>query len=117
MTDNNDGTYTYSWTPDNEGKLSIVVIYFARFSIQSTFYNTPDLTLGAASTNFSSTINYNWATFNVTTTQGDNVSAKFEGYVRAPISGTVTLNMYTEDYAALWVDGINQFNFMTSVCA
>lgn len=43
MTDNNDGTYSYSWTPDNEGKLSISAILFNRFTIKGQYYNTQDL--------------------------------------------------------------------------
>jgi len=117
MTDNNDGTYTYSWTPDNEGKLSIVILYMNRFSILSTFYHTSDLTGAVDSTNYSSTIDYNWGTYNVTSTQADTVSAKFEGYVQAPVTGTITLYMYVEDHGALWVDGTQKFDHMGTVAA
>jgi len=117
MTDNNDGTYTYTWTPDNEGKLSIVVVYMNRFKILSTFYHTNSLSGAVAATNYSSTINYSWSTYNVTATNSDNVSAKFEGYIRAPITGSVTLYMYTEDYASLSVDGTLKFNYFTTASA
>ena len=116
MTDNNDGTYSYSWTPDNEGTLSISVIRFNDYKILSTFYTTADLTGAVANTNYSSTISYDWESYNVTASNDDNVSAKFEAYLKAPVSGSVTLYMYTDSYAALWVDGTSEFNFMTTAC-
>ena len=106
MTDNNDGTYSYSWTPDNEGVLSISVIHFKRYSILGTYYNTVDLTGAVANTNFSSTIDYNWGGSNVTLTQGDYVSSEYEAYLKAPITGSVTLYIFVDNFGVLWVDEV-----------
>ena len=116
MTDNEDGTYSYVWTPTNEGTMSIAAIRFNRFTVLGTYYNTIDLTGAIANTNYSTTVNYNWGAYNVTSTQGDMVSAKYEAYLKAPITGTVTLIIFTDNYAALWVDGIQKFNHMSASC-
>jgi cysteine-rich repeat protein len=114
MTDNNDGTYSYTWIPDNEGKLSISVVKMNRFSVLGTYYNTVDLSGTAVSSNYSTNINYNWGGFDVIPGQGDYVSAKYEAYLKSPYTGTVTLNLYVDNYGALWVDGIQKFNYMTA---
>jgi hypothetical protein len=116
MTDNNDGTYTYILNHNNEGVLSISVILYNRFSVFGTWYNTDDLTGAVANTNISTSISYNWGAYNVTATLGDYVSGKMEGYLKSPYSGSVDLILYTDNLAALWIDGVLGFNFMTAGC-
>lgn len=115
MTDNNDGTYSYTWTPDNEGKLSVSVVHYNRYSIKGTYYNTRDLTGSVAATNYSSTINYSWGNANVTTI-ADYVSSEYEAYLKAPITGSLTLYLYVDNEGALWVDGVQKFNRFGSPC-
>jgi hypothetical protein len=116
MTDVEDGTYTYEWTPTNEGTMSIAAIRFNRFTVLGTYYNTIDLTGAVANTNYSTTISYNWGAYNVTSTKGDSVSAKYEAYLKAPVTGIVSLYIHTDNLAALWVDGVEKFDYMGSGC-
>lgn len=67
-------------------------------------------------TNYSSTINYNWGGYNVTPTQGDYVSSQYEFYMKAPISGSVTLYLSVDNEGALWVDGVEKFNRFGNPC-
>jgi hypothetical protein len=116
MTDNNDGTYTYILNHNNEGTLSISVILYNRFSVYGTWYNTDDLTGAVANTNISTSISYYWGNYNVTTTLGDYVSGKMEGYIKSPYSGSVELILYTDNLAALWIDGALGFYHMSVGC-
>lgn len=116
MSDNNDGTYSYSWTPDNEGKLSISIIHYKKYSILGTYFNTVDWTGTVANTNFSSTINYFWSGGLVTLTQYDFVSSEYVAFLKAPVNGQVVLYMYVDNIAVLWVDKVLKFNNTANPC-
>jgi cysteine-rich repeat protein len=116
MTDNNDGTYTYILNHNNEGVLSISVILYNRFSVFGTWYDTVNLSGTVANTNISTSISYNWGAYNVTATKDENASGKMEGYLKSPYSGSVDLILYTDNLAGLWVDGVEEFDFMTVGC-
>jgi len=110
MTDMNDGTYEYYWTPTNEGTVTIQLVHYRKYSILGTYYNTMDLTGAVMNANYSTHIMYDWGTGNVTANKGDQVSSKYEAFLKAPISGSVTLYIYYDNFAALWVDGVQKFN-------
>lgn len=112
MTDNNDGTYTYKWTPDNEGKLSIVVVKMNRYLVLGNYYNSQTITGTAVVTNYSSHINYNWGGYDVTPGRGDYVSSRYDTYLKAPYTGTIRFYLSMDNEAALRVDGVTKINRM-----
>jgi len=115
MTDENDGTYTYKYTPDNEGKMSIAVILYNRYSVLGKYYNVASPPSGTAVvSNFSSSINYNWGASDITPGRSTYVSVIFEAYVKAPITGTVTFDFYVDNYGALSIDGTSLFSEMVN---
>ena len=114
MADENDGTYTYKYTPDNEGKMSIAVILYNRFSILGTYYNTTDLSGAVILSNYSSSINYAWGSSDIIPGESTDVSSSYEAYLKAPITGTVNFHLFVDNYGYLEIDGNLVFDHMLS---
>ena len=110
MTDNYDGTYTYSYTMTNDGVISVSIILFNRFKVLGQYYLGNPLSGSVVVSNYSSSLQYNWLTSDITSGHGDYVSAVFQAYIKAPITGTITFTLSADDGADLYIDGVLKIN-------
>ena len=77
MTDNYDGTYNYSYTMTNDGVISVSIILFNRFKALEQYYLGNPLSRSIVVSNYSSSLQYNWLTSDITSGHEDYVSAVF----------------------------------------
>jgi cysteine-rich repeat protein len=109
MTDNNDGTYTYDYTIQLDGEVSVLVSLentgvFAEYWDNYAYSGTPDVR------NFSNTLNYNWGGGNVTPSNDDYVTGRFYTKLKAPATATYTIFAFYDDGIILKIDNIVKIN-------
>ena len=106
MTDNSDGTYSYSYTPDRKGKLTYYVIAKNQQGILSEWFTNIAWTGTASVTNTTSTFTvvYSPGTA-IVGSQSTNVGGVYYTYLKAQITGDIVINMLADDYATLYIDG------------
>ena len=90
MTDNGDGTYSYSFTSTTSGKLT-VLIYLdnSNNGVYAQFWNSIDLTGSVDKTWWYSTINQFWTPL-VTTTSAAPTSGRLTTFLTVPQNDTYT---------------------------
>lgn len=109
MTDNSDGTYSYTYTVNNDGKVSVVVILF-HTGAEVEFYNNYALTGSPETTTTWSTISQTWTSSdNIFNSYQDSVGAKIYAMVKGPTSGSVTFYLDSNDGASLSFEGTQKF--------
>ena len=98
MTDNSDGTYTYTYTPSQKGTFTLSVYYFQSSGFYSEFFLTDAWTGAYTEGNISSTINYSWAS-STAMTAGCNwfCCSSYYALVKAPVTDTYTLKVTESD--------------------
>ena len=106
MTDNTDGTYSYSYTPDRKGKLTYYVIAKNQQGILSEWFTNIAWTGTASVTNTTSTFTvvYSPGTA-IVGSQSTNVGGVYYTYLKAPITGDIVISLLADDYATLYIDG------------
>ena len=82
--------------------------------LRGTYFNNKTLTVPSALVRTDSTINFDWGNGSYASGQPtDNFSARWEGQVEAPVSGTYTFTTNSDDGVRLWVNGVQIINNWT----
>lgn len=112
MTDNNNGNYTYSYTVQNDGILSIGVRLLNRNYFYQKCYGTTDL---SGATTYSSTASSNWdysyGYGSICAGYSNYMSMTLETFLRAPITGSLSIRLQSDDGSTLRVGTVCSFLF------
>ena len=106
MTDNSDGTYSYSTTIARPGKITVSVFRYAPGGAQFEYYansgwsGLPDLIQTEPEINFS------WGSGVIFGTWGGASSIRIYFRVKAPITGTVTFYLQGDYVTNLEIEGV-----------
>ena len=106
MTDNLDGTYTYKYSTQWDGNITMYVLFYTQFGVYTEFFDNTAYTGTIAVTRVYSQINQDFITGLVTPTQADSVSANLFFRVKAPTSGTINFYIPTDDSALIYIDNV-----------
>ena len=112
MYDNLDGTYHYNYSVDLDGNITISVLLFLKDGLRYEFFDSSDWTGAVGASGIHTQVDSYWATgVNITPTRSDYVTGRWQGAIKAPITGTVTLYFEWDD---TWTIYINDQVFMTN---
>ena len=82
--------------------------------LRGTYFNTNDLSGSSALVRTDATLNFNWGSGSYASGQpSDNFSARWDGQVEAPVSGSYTFTTTSDDGVRLWVNGVQIINNWT----
>ena len=109
MTDNSDGTYSYSYSVSHNGVLSITVFYFQGSGLYWEWFDTVNWSGSIIVSNISSTIDYDFGTGQITPTWSDYWSGRFYTLLRAPTTDSYTFYLKHDSYGSL------NINFVTYI--
>ena len=111
MTDNSDGTYSYSYSVSNNGALSILVKLVTGNGVYSIFYSTtdwtgsPQLTTTLPFINFNQDANLNYPNLPVNNT---DYSTYFYATIYTPVKDSYTFYVSRDDHAFVAIDGVTK---------
>lgn len=108
MTDNGDGTYSYSVNIGSPGRVTIAVIVVHKIGIQEEYFDNTSLTGPVVKTNIVNMINYNWGFGLITPTLGDFVSIKFNSKLTSCETTSYDFAITHDDGAILDIDGVRK---------
>ena len=108
MTDNSDGTYSYSYSVSHNGVLSITVFYFQASGFYWEWFDTVNWTGSVTASNISTTINYAFGFGNITPTWSDFWSGRFYALLYAPVNGVYTFSIL-HDSGSIFTVNFNQY--------
>ena len=82
--------------------------------LRGSYFNTVDLSGAAALVRTDPTVNFDFGSGSYASGQPvDNFSARWDGQVEAPVSGTYTFTTSSDDGVRLWVNGVQIINNWT----
>ena len=105
MFDKLDGTYYYTYTVSNPGKITISPLLYTLGGVYSEFYPNNAWTNTNTMTTTNETIDINWTTGAIFSTCTDNWSAKYYFRFQAPTTGTITFTLNSDDTSKLYIEG------------
>ena len=111
MTDNGDGTHTYSYQMQNDGILTISVILSNQGYIQTDYYSN-EVFSGPPDQFYVSIIDFDFDTNPVFGRDLDHLSVSFTAYFLPPVTGTYTFDMIMDSTADLIVDQVSLFTLL-----
>ena len=107
MTDNRDGTYTYSFSVSRPGQITISLLHYTLSGVYQEYFPNNALSGNNGSNGTTSQINFNWGGGNVYGSISDNVSAKFYFRFKAPLTGSLTFYVGVDDGTSMSVGNLN----------
>jgi hypothetical protein len=110
MTDHGNGNYSYSYTVNNDGMLTIAVLLMQQNTILVEYYPNYSLSDSPTATFWESTINYNWGSGSVFGLGSDSVSLRFTSYFKAPVTGTYIFYLDSDDGSTVTLGGTTLIN-------
>ena len=110
MTDNEDGTYSYSFTSTSNGKLTVFAYLENNTSgVYAVFWNNVNLSENPDKTWMYTSISQTWNTL-VTTTQIDQTSGRLTTYLTVPQNDTYTIYYLHDNGGRLYFSGSLEIN-------
>ena len=112
MTDNGDGTYSYSYSVQINGAITILIKLATSHGLKSIFYSTtnwsgtPQLTTILPFLNFVLAPSLNYPSLSTT----DWISAYFYSTIYSPAKETYTFYAYIDDSGQVIIDGVSRSN-------
>jgi cysteine-rich repeat protein len=108
MNDNLDGTYSYNYSVDLDGNITVSVFLYAHGGIYYEYFDNSLWTGAPSTTGTDTTINEGWT--GAITTLSDTVTARYWLAIRAPTTDTVTIHVEVDDTAKIWVSDVVLIN-------
>jgi hypothetical protein len=105
MTDHGNGTYTYDFTIEQSGEISILIMRMSLNGVNGDYYTNADLASGHVKTNITSNINFNWGADGLPG-RPDHWVARFNTYLRPIHSGTYTFDVIHDDGSTFILGGV-----------
>ena len=99
------GTYTYSTTVSRPGIITVITRKYTQNQIYTEYYANQVFSGANAWTTTSSQINFNWWLGAVFGSYYDHVSVKFFFLLKAPVSGTYTFKVTSDDRTRFYLNG------------
>ena len=110
MVDNGDGTYSYSFSVDIDGFLTILIKLDNAPGIYVEYYDNFFWHPYPAQIGYVSSVNENWGTTNLFDVHSDWVTIKYYTTLLAPITGSYDIYLKHNDGSRLYFDGVEQIN-------
>ena len=105
MTDNGDTTYSYTFTPTRPGDISIFVLKVVGAPIQADFWYGTSPSGDPAFSKTVTVINDDWGLGAVFLDWFDYWSARYNFFIRGPVTGDVDFRLIGDSNATLYIDG------------
>lgn len=99
-----DGTYSYTYSTQLDGNITLFVLLYTQFGVFAEFFNNVLYTGTVDIARVYTDINQDWSNGLVTTTLGDNVSANYYTKIRAPVSDSFTFYLNPNHYGYIYFD-------------
>jgi hypothetical protein len=106
MTDNGNGTYSYTYTPQQSGEITVLVYLEDSLGVYFEHFDNHNWSGDPASTITYNNIDINWGSGDIITGRSDFVSSYIYTKLRAPASTTYTFNLDSDDGSDLLLDGV-----------
>ena len=112
--DNNDGTYSLTFSILQSGYISFSIYIYFNCPVWGYYWHNNDLSGDYDYFDTYDHIYFNWGFSNLTPNASDGVSTRFEGKIIAPETNTYTFLVHHDDGARLYIDNVMVFENWTS---
>ena len=103
MTDNLDGTYTYNYSVSRPGQITVSVLQYTQGGVYQEFFPNSGRTGDNQLNGTTSQINFNYGQGDIYPGHPDGVSIGFYFIFKAPITGSVTFELFVDDRGTMSV--------------
>lgn len=105
MTDNGDGTYSYSYIPNQSGEITVLVYLEDAPGVYAEHFSNPSWSGDPAAIQRFDNINTNWGSGDIYSGRSNQVSSYFYTKLLAPVTGTYSFTLGSDDGSDLILDG------------
>ena len=106
MTDNLDGTYSYTYSVNLDGTITMYVLLYTQYGVYAEYFNNIVYSGTVANYDTLTQMSKNFGGGLVTSTQGDCVSANFYFKIQPLLSDTYTIYLIKDDYGIFYLNGV-----------
>lgn len=113
MTDNGDGTYTYSYMLEQSGEVTVFIVLQIS-GIYGEYYQTFAFSGGITMTNMTSNFNFYNGTL-IVNGQTELISSLFTTSILAPSTGTYDLRYFFDDSSQIEFEGVVKISHLNDI--
>jgi hypothetical protein len=110
MTDNGDGTYSYIYTPQQSGEITVSVYLEDSVGVYAEHFSNSAWSGNPAAVKSFYNVDINWGTGDIYPGRADNVASYFYMKLRAPVTGSYTFTLDHDDGSDLIFNGVTRIN-------
>ena len=114
MTDHGNGTYSFSYSVMKSGKVSVLVYLEDAPGVYVEYFANQFWIGNIAKTETLYNIDKDWGSGEIIPGKINNVSANLYTKLRAPVTGSYTFTLISDDGSDLKLDGTLQINRLTA---
>ncbi len=104
MADPGNGTYSSSYNSPASGWISASAILGTQGGLLAEYFENIFLDGNASLSRIDSSVDFHWGIDLITPAQADYVSARWSGFLRAPLTETFTISVRCDDGARVYLD-------------
>jgi MSHA biogenesis protein MshQ len=116
MDDNNDGTYSYTFTLELDGVVSIMIQLMEQPGIYATYFSNINLSGSPSLTQYESNIDHPWNGGSIEGLGSQYISGRFKSVIKAPSNGTFTFHLYHDDGIRVYINNNLMFQNWGNMC-
>jgi cysteine-rich repeat protein len=116
MTDNGDGTYSYSYTPNQSGEVTVLVYLEDAPGVYAEHFANTGWSGDPAAVQSFTNINTNWGSGDIYPGRPNSVSSYFYTKLKAPVTGTYSFSLGSDDGSDLILDGVTKVSKAGTGC-